>query len=55
MVAVTSDPVAQEQLEICLRAAQEKIVRENKAYQERFEANLVAGIKERIRRIRKCK
>ncbi len=52
MMAVTSDPIAQAQLEQCLRAAQEKIVRENKAVQARFEKNLVEGIKERMRCVR---
>ncbi len=52
MMTVTSDAQAQAQLELCLRAAQLKIIAENKAYQARFEADLVAGIKERMRRVR---
>ncbi len=52
MVTVTSDPVAQAQLERCLRAAQEKILRENKACQQRFEESLARGIKERMRQVR---
>ncbi len=55
MIAVTSDLRAQEQLETCLRAAQLKIIAENKAYQARFEADLVSGIKERMRRVREGK
>ncbi len=52
MVTVTSDPVVQAQLEQCLRAAQEKILRENKACQKRFEESLARGIKERMRQVR---
>ncbi len=52
MFTITSDAQAQAQLEICLRAAQLKIVAENKAYQKRFETNLVDGIKDCARRIK---
>ncbi len=51
-MTVTSDPIAQEKLELALRAAQLKIVAENKAYQKRFEENLVAGIKACMCRVR---
>lgn len=54
-MTVTSDPVAQEKLELALRAAQLKIVAENKAYQKRFEESLVAGIRARMRRVRESK
>ncbi len=55
MVKVTSNPDAQALLERCLRAAQEKIIVENKACQARFETNLVNGIKARMRQIRTSK
>ncbi len=54
-MTVTSDPIAQEKLELALRAAQLKIVAENKAYQKRFEENLVAGIRETARKMRCAK
>lgn len=45
-IPVTSDPVAEEQLNRCLRAAQEKIVRENAAWEKAFQENLVKTIQE---------
>ncbi len=53
-MVVTSDPVAQAQLEACLRAAQEKILRENKECQRRFEESLAKRIKESMRQARNC-
>ena len=50
--AVTSDPIAQRQLEEALRAAQLKIVRENKAALARLDARLVESIQERARQMR---
>lgn len=50
--AVTSDPIAQRQLEEALRAAQLKIVRENKAALARFDAQLIEGIQARMRKLR---
>lgn len=50
--AVTSDPIAQRQLEEALRAAQLKIVRENKAALARLDAQLIKGIQARMRKLR---
>ncbi|MCI6589807.1 MAG: hypothetical protein MSB12_01700 [Lentisphaeraceae bacterium] len=50
--AVTSDPIAQRQLEEALRAAQLKIVRENKAALARLDAQLIEGIQARMRKLR---
>ena len=50
--AVTSDPIAQRQLEEALRAAQLKIIRENKAALARLDAQLIEGIQARMRKLR---